>query len=197
MSVSPASASLLVGATQQLAATHSWSVEALYTHVPGLKVVEPATPADAKGLLLAASRYDQYALELEDGSLFTLALTHTLMRAHSGSLHDLFAAVAGCLYVHHNTFVSPETFDFMASTMLVVMVALGGTGNYWGAFLGAVIFTALPELLRRRPNAQVLIVGGTDVSYGAAAPKGQTWRDIFLAEVKDRMGLPAETPVQA
>src|SRR5580704_16010411 len=42
------------GPGQQLGATHSWSVEALYTHVPGLKVVVPTTPADAKGLLKTA-----------------------------------------------------------------------------------------------------------------------------------------------
>ena len=60
----------------------------------------------------------------------------------------LFAAVAGCLYVHHNTFVSPESFDFIASTMLVVMVALGGTGHFWGALAGALLYTVLPELLR-------------------------------------------------
>ena len=46
---------------------------------------------------------------------------------------------------------------------------------------------ALPEILRRRPRARVLIVGGDDVSYGARAPEGQKWKDIFLNEVKDRI----------
>jgi glycosyltransferase involved in cell wall biosynthesis len=44
----------------------------------------------------------------------------------------------------------------------------------------------LPELLARRPNARVLIVGSNETSYGAAPPKGQTWRDIFFNEVKHR-----------
>ena len=38
----------------QLSATHSQSFDALYAHIPGLKVVAPATPADMKGLFLAA-----------------------------------------------------------------------------------------------------------------------------------------------
>jgi glycosyltransferase involved in cell wall biosynthesis len=46
---------------------------------------------------------------------------------------------------------------------------------------------ALPEILRRRPNAVALIVGGEEVSYGAAAPPGKTWKQIFLDEVKDRL----------
>jgi glycosyltransferase involved in cell wall biosynthesis len=46
---------------------------------------------------------------------------------------------------------------------------------------------ALPEILKRRPNAQVLIVGGDDVSYGARPENGQTWKDIFVAEVRPQI----------
>ena len=48
---------------------------------------------------------------------------------------------------------------------------------------------ALPEILRRRPKARILIVGSDGVSYGAAAPEGKKWKDIFLDEVKDRLDL--------
>jgi len=49
---------------------------------------------------------------------------------------------------------------------------------------------ALPLLLRRRPRARVLMVGGNEVSYGAAPRQGGSWKDIFIAEVKPQM--PAE-----
>ncbi|TDM05588.1 MAG: glycosyl transferase family 1 [Ideonella sp. MAG2] len=42
---------------------------------------------------------------------------------------------------------------------------------------------ALPSVLARCPDAQVVLVGGDAVSYGAPAPKGQTWKQIFLDEV--------------
>ena len=42
---------------------------------------------------------------------------------------------------------------------------------------------ALPKVLEQRPNAQVVIVGGDGVSYGARAPDGETWRARLLAEV--------------
>jgi glycosyltransferase involved in cell wall biosynthesis len=42
---------------------------------------------------------------------------------------------------------------------------------------------ALPEILRRRPAAQVVIVGGDEVSYSAPAPEGKTWKDTLLDEV--------------
>ena len=47
----------------------------------------------------------------------------------------------------------------------------------------------LPQLLQARPQAHVVIVGGDSVSYGAAPPASQTWKEIFLAEVRDRLDL--------
>ena len=52
-----------------------------------------------------------------------------------------------------------------------------------------VFMRALPEILAARPQAQVVIVGGDDVSYGAPAPNGQKWKEIFLNEVRDRLDL--------
>jgi glycosyltransferase involved in cell wall biosynthesis len=48
---------------------------------------------------------------------------------------------------------------------------------------------ALPDVLAARPNAQVVIIGGDDISYGAAAPEGQSWKQFFLDEVSDRIDL--------
>ena len=52
-----------------------------------------------------------------------------------------------------------------------------------------VFMRALPEILRARPNAVVLIVGGNEVSYGAAAADGKTWKQIFLDEVRAGLDL--------
>nr|WP_026819074.1 alpha-ketoacid dehydrogenase subunit beta [Arthrobacter castelli] len=58
------------GGGQQLGATHSQNLEVWYAHVPGLKVVAPSTPADAKGLLTAAIRDDDPVIFLENLSLY-------------------------------------------------------------------------------------------------------------------------------
>lgn len=60
------------GAAGQLGATHSNSVEALYSNVPGLKVVSPSNPDDAKGLLKSAIRDDDPVLFLESELMFGL-----------------------------------------------------------------------------------------------------------------------------
>jgi pyruvate dehydrogenase E1 component beta subunit len=58
------------GAALQLGSQHSQAFESFYAHVPGLKVVTPATPADAKGLLKAAIRDDDPVVVMEGEMLY-------------------------------------------------------------------------------------------------------------------------------
>ncbi|GAA2813848.1 pyruvate dehydrogenase complex E1 component subunit beta [Kribbella solani] len=58
------------GGGQQLGATHSQNIELYYAFVPGMKVVAPSSPADAKALMLAAIRDDDPVLVLENLALY-------------------------------------------------------------------------------------------------------------------------------
>jgi pyruvate dehydrogenase E1 component beta subunit len=58
------------GGGRQLAATHSQTPDAIFAHFPGLKVVAPGTPADAKGLLKAAIRSNDPVLYIEQATLY-------------------------------------------------------------------------------------------------------------------------------
>jgi pyruvate dehydrogenase E1 component beta subunit len=60
------------GAALQLAAQHSQALESWYAHVPGLKVVTPGTPADAKGLLKSAIRDDDPVVFIEGEMLYNV-----------------------------------------------------------------------------------------------------------------------------
>jgi branched-chain amino acid transport system permease protein len=82
------------------------------------------------------------------------------------------ASIAGWLYVHFNNFCSPETFNFFASVMLVVMVALGGWGRFWGAPWGAFVLTAVPEFLRVFESLEILVFGVAMVLVLLFFPRG-------------------------
>jgi branched-chain amino acid transport system permease protein len=59
-----------------------------------------------------------------------------------------FGGVSGAMFAGFQGFVSPESFSLMESVMIVAMVVLGGLGHLPGVILGAVLLSALPEVLR-------------------------------------------------
>lgn len=69
------------------------------------------------------------------------------------------ASVAGSLYAHYVTFISPATFSINESILFVVMVAVGGMMNVWGALVGTIIMTILPESLRFFHDYDILVYG--------------------------------------
>ena len=64
------------------------------------------------------------------------------------------AGVAGSLYAHYVRFVSPEVFLFSYTVTMVIMVVAGGKGTLAGPVVGALLFTALPEVLREAMSWQ-------------------------------------------
>ena len=59
-----------------------------------------------------------------------------------------FGGVSGAMFAAFQGFVSPESFSLQESIMIVAMIVLGGLGNIPGVILGAVMLSALPEVLR-------------------------------------------------
>jgi branched-chain amino acid transport system permease protein len=62
-------------------------------------------------------------------------------------LSAMFTSLAGSLYAHYLTFISPKTFDMFYSIKVVIMVIVGGLGSIWGALFGCALFTMLSEFL--------------------------------------------------
>ncbi len=88
------------------------------------------------------------------------------------TLAAAMAGLAGSLYAHYITFINPESFGLHTSILLLCMVVVGGMGSIPGAVLGAVILTAVPELLRQTHALQDLIYGGLLVGLLIWRPEG-------------------------
>ena len=81
--------------------------------------------------------------------------------------------------------ILPEGREFMRADEVVTYVA-----RNLEPYRGFHIFMrALPEILRRRPKAHAVIIGGDEVSYGRNAGNGRTWRQTMLAEVGAKLDL--------
>ncbi len=72
------------------------------------------------------------------------------------SLGAVWGGIAGITYAYWVGFISPESFNFMESVLIVCMVVLGGMGSIPGAIIGAVIIAGLPEAIRGMAQSEVL-----------------------------------------
>jgi branched-chain amino acid transport system permease protein len=71
-----------------------------------------------------------------------------------------FGGVSGVMFAAFQGFVSPESFSLLESTMIISMVVLGGIGHLPGVIAGAVLLSALPEVLRYVAGPLQAMTGG-------------------------------------
>ncbi len=84
----------------------------------------------------------------------------------------VFASVMGSLFAHKNGFITPDIGSFFRSVELVTMVVLGGMASTFGAVLGAVILTLLPQLLAAIEDYEAMVFGAIMMGTMIFMPKG-------------------------
>jgi len=94
----------------------------------------------------------------------------TKLKSLAFTLSAGFAGAAGAIFARWENFVTPESFTFWESALLVCMVVLGGMGSLPGVVLGVVLVVGIPELLRSDVFARLIgprIVDGRFLIFGA------------------------------
>jgi len=84
----------------------------------------------------------------------------------------VFAAIAGALTAHYSGFITPSKATFFHSIELVTMVVLGGMASTFGAVLGAVVLTTLPQLLTAFKEYEMVALGAIMMGTMIFMPKG-------------------------
>jgi len=95
------------------------------------------------------------------------------------------AGGVGAVYAHYLSVFCPEEMTVALTVNLLVIVFLGGVGTLRGVLIGAVLFTALPEVLRLAPTWRLVIYGLLLLVIVVRSPAGL---DGLLAR---RAGAPA------
>ena len=110
-------------------------------------------------------REDETAAELMGVNTFIYKLLAYAMGA-------IFAGLAGAFFAARMRFVSPESFTFLESAMVLCMVVLGGMGSIPGIILGVAALIALPEVFRQFESYRMLVFGATMVIMMLFRPAG-------------------------
>ena len=88
------------------------------------------------------------------------------------TLAGAIAGGIGALYAHYLSVMCPEEMTVSLTVNLLVIVFLGGVGSLRGVLVGAVLFTALPEVLRLTPTWRLVIYGGLAAARGHPLARG-------------------------
>lgn len=89
----------------------------------------------------------------------TLGINTTKYKIYAFSFGTFWAGIAGILFSAKMRFISPESFTFLESILILSMVILGGLGNTYGTVIGAFILVILPEFLRGLQLYRMLLLG--------------------------------------
>lgn len=111
---------------------------------------------------LANSRIGRALRAVHDSEVAArvMGINARLLKVQVFTLSAVICSLAGSLYAHTITFVSPASFGFNFSIELLTMVVIGGLGSIYGSFLGAALLTLLPEFLRAAHDYDIIIYGG-------------------------------------
>lgn len=112
-------------------------------------------------LNLVNSRFGRALRAIHDSEVAArvMGVNARLMKVQVFTLSAFISAIAGSLYCHVMTFISPTSFGFHTSVELLTMIVIGGLGSVYGSILGALLLTMLPELLRTFHDYDIIVYG--------------------------------------
>lgn len=109
----------------------------------------------------------------------------------------VLGSITGSLYAPALTAISPASFGFSESLLIVMAVAIGGLGSIWGVIFGAAIVEIFPEVFRSFAQARLLVFGVALVFLMVLRPRGLFPERAFHglgAWVRRRVGLVRPAP---
>ncbi|AXS83215.1 MULTISPECIES: high-affinity branched-chain amino acid ABC transporter permease LivM [Marinobacter] len=112
------------------------------------------------------------ALREDEIAARSLGLSRTAVKLTAFTIGAFFAGFAGTVFASKQGFISPESFVFLESAIILAIVVLGGMGSQLGVILAAIAVTILPELAREFSEYRMLIFGAAMVLMMVWRPQG-------------------------
>jgi branched-chain amino acid transport system permease protein len=113
-----------------------------------------------------------YAVRDDDEAARSVGINIVAVRLAAFAWGALIAGIAGALFAHYALYIESSNFNFMISASAVLFVILGGVQTFWGAIIGAVVFTILPEGLRFLADWRLTAYGAILVLMMVLRPEG-------------------------
>lgn len=127
------------------------------------------------GLAMLATHDDETVSEL-------IGIHSVVLKVSAFGIGAFVAGIGGGLYAHYYLYIEPEFFNVWESVHMVLYVIMGGMLTFWGAILGTMIFTLLPEFLRFLQDWRGAFFGVVIIGLMIARPSGIVTREMIRSE---------------
>ncbi|MCJ2013212.1 high-affinity branched-chain amino acid ABC transporter permease LivM [Methylobacterium sp. J-076] len=130
------------------------------------------------------------ALREDEIACRSLGIDTTATKLTAFALGAAFGGIAGSFFAVRQGFISPESFTFLESAIILAIVVLGGMGSQFGVAIAAVAMVAGPEMLRNLGGLKAVFGEGFDPSeyrlllFGLAMVAMMVWRPRGLISVR-------------
>ncbi|MBV9522334.1 MAG: high-affinity branched-chain amino acid ABC transporter permease LivM [Alphaproteobacteria bacterium] len=112
------------------------------------------------------------ALREDEIACRALGINATNVKLSAFAIGAMFGGFAGCFFGARQGFISPESFNFIQSAIILAIVVLGGMGSQTGVVLAALVLVCLPELGRDLADFRMLAFGAAMVGIMVWRPRG-------------------------
>ena len=124
------------------------------------------------------------ALREDEIACRSLGLNPMAIKLSAFTLGAMFAGLGGAFFAARQGIVSPESFSFIESALILAIVVLGGMGSQIGVIVAAILITVLPELAREFSEYRMLIFGLVMILMMVWRPQGLLPMQRHHVEVK-------------
>ena len=112
------------------------------------------------------------ALREDEIACRSLGINPTNVKLSAFALGAMFGGLSGAVFAARQNFISPESFTFIESAIILAIVVLGGMGSQIGIVAAAVLLIGVPEWFRELQEYRMLAFGGAMVLIMAWRPQG-------------------------
>ncbi len=163
---------LILDNVQYFGGARGWPGVPHYTNLTNVVLINIVAVIILANIVRSKHGRNMIAVREEELASQTVGINVFKYKMISLMISAAYAGIGGGLMAHYMTFLQPKMFSLVKSTELTIIVIFGGLGSISGSVVGALVLTALPELLRVLKDWRLVFYGLSVIVIMVTRPEG-------------------------
>ncbi len=163
---------LILDNVQYFGGARGWPAIPLYTNLTNVLIIDVIGIIILANLISSKHGRNFKAIREEEMASEIIGIDVFKHKMISLAISAVYAGIAGGMLGHYLGFLQPKMFQMVKSTELTIIVIFGGLGSISGSTIGAILLTALPEILRSFSKWRLVVYGVAVIFIMISRPQG-------------------------